>query len=324
MKNISEKLLKQIPSLKRGETVTYELCSIRYDKKIQRHVIPASVLVLSTDRIFDPYSEENGSYVDISYIVGETPADPNSMRSTVLQMGEILFRRQNNGQIVIRGGDRREEMLYQYLELSNWNQSNAGKPWHISPLGGYTYKKLEPAKSATQKVAFNRSVRQAQDAIDTMAESKLRRVAKGLMLAGISEFSGEDEIRIALIEIAAKNPDKILKMDEDTSIEIQAIISDAIDAGLIEKDFVNNRFAWVESRDTICTIIPGKTPEDSIRDFILTNEKGREFFQALQALVGNATEPERGASSTSGFQAPEKVNTSKTPANRKPGNRGKK
>jgi hypothetical protein len=308
MKNVSDKLLKSIPQLKRGEIATYELCNIRYDKKIQRHIIPASKQVLSTDRIFDPYANEGkGDYVDISYIIGETPADPNSMRSTTLHLGEILFRRQNNGQIVIRGGDKRDEMLYIYLELCNWNERNADKPYHVKPLTGYIFKRQEPAKTATQKVAFNRTVRQAQDAIDEMSEAKLRRVAKGLLMAGITEFSGEDEIRANLIDIAAKNPDKILKLDEDTTIEVHASIADAIDAGHIQKDFVNNRWIWSESRDTICSIIPGKTPEDSIKDFIISNEDGKEFFQAISQLLGNGEEDDSGLG---------KVTTSKTAANK--------
>lgn len=315
MKNVSEKLLKTIPQLKRGEIAVYELCSIRYDKKIQRHIIPASQMCLSTDRIFDPYAGDQGEYVDINYIIGETPADPNSMRSTTIHLGEILFRRQNNGQIVIRGGDKRHEMLYTFLELCSWNENNARKPFHVSPLSGYIFKRLEPSKTASQKVDFNRSVRAAQDAIDTMSESKLRRVAKGLMLKGINQFSDDDEIRILLIDIAAKTPDKILKLDEDTTIEVVAVVADAVDAGLIEKDFVNNRYAWCESKDTICSIIPGKTPEDSIRDFILTGSEGKEFFKSIRKLLGDDTDTD--------MPVLEKVNTSKGAANKNRGGRRK-
>lgn len=284
MQGISKELQSKIPKLKPGEKVIFEILGIRYDAGLKKHIIRNSTGVPATDRIYDKWANGGeGDYVDISYVVSERPSGPNSTLATVKELGTIMFTRDQAGRIIVRGGNKREEALYEYLYLSNYNASNAGKEWFIRPNSGFIFQQVKQAETSKSFLKRKRMIRQAEEAIDIMADSKLREVAKGLSL-NTDDFTDVDTIREILYKRANENPESVLKLDDDLMITYIALAKDAEKAGVIKKDISNSVWRWSDGDDIICVIVPGKSAEESIAQFF-TLDKGQSVYNAINSQL---------------------------------------
>lgn len=276
---ISPELKKTVPVLEKGQKLEFEVLGIYYDKNVKRHIMPNSRRVISTDRIWDPYKKE---YVDIAFVVGQKPGITSKTEYT---FGEIRFTRTNRGRISITGGNRAQERMLEYLWLTNLNEANREKDYHIKPEAGYKFKLINPKETAKVKVEKDRKMRLAKDAVDAMSEQKLREVAKGLQLSGVTQFSNTEEIVSELYQFAETDPDLILRADDDVSLTLIAFVQDAAENGVVYYDGARSSWKWRETNEVICPGVPGKSPEVSFKDF-LVSDAGNAVLETLKQYLG--------------------------------------
>lgn len=285
MKNvnkISDKLMEIVKAAmpKHGQRITFEAL------KPTR----TSTRILNYDRILDPYANNGeGAYVDIAYIKAERPnMDPDSNRETIVDYGEIVFFKDSIGRISITGGRADMEKQFMFLFLTNQNITNADKPWHIRPQGGnYSFKMVEPAKTAKELLAFDRKVDEAKRAIDEMGSKELFQHAKIFNLPDVQpEYTDPDEVRLKLREIAKKHPDKILNVTRDVDKQLELKVLAWLEAGLIEKK--SNKWYVVGSDNALCTRSGVNSYESAMIEYLQTKE-GIETEKILDEQLKSAS-----------------------------------
>jgi len=266
--------------IKDGGQITFEITGIRFDKELNRHVVPRRVGVPNTDRIRDPYTKTD---IDIGYITGSKPTGPDSQKETQIVLGDIVFFRDDMGRITFRKQYRNWE-LFRYLFFSNYNKSNVGKEWHYPPnlIHGYRYYMIDRRKNASDKINFVTKRNQAQDLVQELTDNQLEGIAKGLYHD--YQMLSKEEIVNRLILKAESNPDYILRVNDDVDIKLKAFIKDAEKAGVIRKNERHKKWEYADTGDFICTIKPGMTPEDNLKNYFLS-DSGKEVYDTLKATL---------------------------------------
>jgi hypothetical protein len=215
--------------------------------------------VLPHDRIYDPGIED---FVDIAYITGTTPAKgPGGTAKE--NIGRIQFTRNDFGRMGIRGGSKKDDILFTFLFLTNQNATNQGKPWFVEG-NNLVFKQDEPKKRSADSIAFDRQVRQAMDSIDMMDRGKLIEIASGLDMDWVNDSTADDEIIRVLYDISKKNPGKVLGLDKDVSLKMKSDVKDAERLGVIKKNDELQMWVWPESQERICSYQEGMSPADSM------------------------------------------------------------
>lgn len=257
---------------------------------------------VSIDRIFDPWHGKNddgefvGDYVDIAYITGRNPGKGAGEKPTDTY-GRIQFRnRPDGGRIAIRGGNRGDELMFEYLFLTNQNQSNSlGKaPWFVaSEMRQPCFRTVQKSLDATQIVEKKRAIRQAGQIIDEMPDEKLREFAIGLDFKGINKFSSPDEIRVQLLKMADSDggAERILGLDKNVTVKMKVCMKDAERYSVIKRDSALGFFVWGNSGEPICVVPPGKNLFEFTINYFLT-DKGKISYDMIKTLVEQEKERE--------------------------------
>lgn len=265
--------------LKRGEKVEYELINIQkdaLDKTGQKLGIPFIYGTGNEDRVYvsipkqhrkGEYDGVEGVYVDIAFIEKEH-------RDGEYTMGNIHFRKENAGAIVVRGGNAVEQAKFEFMERCNWNASNPDRDKNVKAVfQRVDYKERAQARRKErnlQNEAFNKAKSMHLNELNRMA------VAMGHM----TEME-EDTLRDRVEEYAFANPEKFLNMTANTDTLIQYNAVQAKKEGIIDVDMQkrkilnatgNTLYTWTPERDVNWT--------EKFVDFV-KSEEGEEFYQSL-------------------------------------------
>lgn len=279
---ISDELAKIVRDAmpKRGQTIWFE--SIRPKGR--------GSTVKPYDRIWDPYLGDDGEFVDIAYITGREPArGPGGVPRDVY--GRIQFTRASHGRIGIPSGNKEAEQLFFFLFLTNQNGTNAKgtegekREWYVagSPI---VFEQDKAAKKAEESIEFDRMVRQAQDAIDRMSESKVRDIALGLDIKVPRGSNSLTETIAVLYKIAKKDPKKILGIDKDITVKMRAEVRKAEKFGIVKYSPELKIWEWPESGDKICTLNPARGPVDSMVAYFMAS--GGKTYKFMLELLERA------------------------------------
>lgn len=285
---LSSKLRSFLPELKPGEKIKFQINGVRPDKITGKLICPNSFNLKATDRIYDPWAgkklagkdQYEGAYVDIGHILRESPAPVGSNRESIIEFGSVRFTKATAGVLDVIGGQRDRENMLILLFFSNRNSTNIGKPWFIKPQGKMVFHQIETVKKATDKLKTELRQDKAREIISAMSEEEVKTASAGLfpnMYHGLTE----DERRLKLRTIAAKNPEKILNISEDVDVSSVAFIEECLKAGLIDMDKGKGEFVWADDKQKICTLKPGQTPHNSLKRYFATDEGG-EVLLALE------------------------------------------
>jgi hypothetical protein len=153
---ISEDLMKSIPQLEVGQAVTFEmLTGVKNndpdEKERQRNpVLYPKANIPTRDRIKDPYLAKQGKDAWVEIVVAdywdkERPIE----RLFVPGLSDGVTNFQFGGKFSLVGGNQRDEELYEYLMITNFNQDSIlgeGRDTSKIPLF-----KLVNTKAASQK-----------------------------------------------------------------------------------------------------------------------------------------------------------------------------
>lgn len=285
---ISEELAKIVRDAmpKKGQTIWFE--SVRPKGR--------GTTVKPFDRIWDPYLGKDGEYVDIAYIVGREPAKgPGGIPKDI--HGRIQFTRSSYGRIGIPAGNKEAEQLFVFLFLTNQNGTNADKdengdpkPWYVagSPV---IFTQDKSAQNAEASIEFDRLVRQAQDSIDRMDETKIKEIALGLDIRIPRGSNSVTETISALYKIAKKDPKKILGLDKDVIVKIRSEVRRAEKLNIVKYNTELKIWEWPESGDKICQLNPARGPVDSLVAYFMSSG-GKTYKFMLELLERAERDPE--------------------------------
>lgn len=269
---LSEKLLEIVREAmpKKGQTIWFE--SVRPKAR--------GTTVVPYDRIFDPFAGPAGEFVDIAYITGTEPAKgPGGTPKDLI--GRIQFTRADFGRMGLRSESKSDQLLFQYMFLTNQNVSNRDKPWYVEGKPS-VFKQDEPRRRAADAIEFDRKVRQAMDAIDRMEKAQLLEIASGLDMDWVNEHTDESEIISLLYDIAKKNPARVLGLDKDVTLKMKADVKLAEKLGIIKRNDQLQMWVWPESGEKICIYQPDKdTATSMVAYFMGTGSKTYQYIRNM-------------------------------------------
>lgn len=236
--NISDKLKKEIPKLKPGERVLFQMLNgvpnpEPDDKeRAKAPVLYGKIQVQTVFRIYDPYQKDSegvevGGYVDVGCVdswIGDQPA-----RYRRLIPGEtdgIGFQ----GKFELIGGKIQDEELYEILWLSNQREDNPHRDMSIEPL----FKIVDLKKESKGAVSRVTQLRKALEIIKDISPAKAREVMAAL---NQPDYQDDDVLKAKLGDFVLTNHEIFLKTYEDPQTVLKYTIKTAMDTGVLTHDF---------------------------------------------------------------------------------------
>ena len=263
--------VKTPPQLKRDEVKVFQYLNVKVDKQNPGKVVMPSVhMIPQVDRVYD---KETDDYIDIASIasigVGGRPA-----------FNTIQFTKKDRGLMALRGSKTGDREIFQYLTLSNYNESNPNRDASIVPL----YKLVEPKKEA----ADNRKQRTLRrDAMNVAAELSAAEVREFIAALNKDEKRDISILRDELEVMAEKDPQKFITLSKDKNKSIQAACKSAIDKKVIKFDKKDNTFSWVSTGETIVQV-PRSSKSSYLQgftNFVLSNKNGELVYEEIVKLL---------------------------------------
>lgn len=286
---ITKQLLEdcKVPELGKDEIAIYEVIGIGPDMSRvvegnkKRPMLYPDKDVPNKDRILNPKTDE---MVDIAYITGESPSEMPGVPK--YNYGDIYFNKQSFGVIKVDGKSNRQKELYKYLELTNHNISNVGKPFHL-PFESdqkykYKFRRIDTLAEAKVKRDTTRKKRDAFLAIASMNPDQILNAAKALLSnykKTTEELSADLE---AYVDSKPENAERLLNLSEDVNAKAKIFAETLLDKKIIELTQASVKFAG-EGRK-ICNRHAGETWQESLKRHLLS-EVGADDYKTLEGLV---------------------------------------
>lgn len=257
MNNYSDKLT--LPLLKKGETVQYRLLGLKKDEKGQ-WVIPAAKNVPTEDYIFDSGISKEGAYIDVAY-----------------EHGQIWFDRRNLGMLIVTGGNKRNQELYQYLEHCNYNKSFEHRDASMNPI----FERIDAVKKATRKLQKRDLLRDALNICIEMNEDEVRTLVSSL---GKDEDRDISVLRNEIEELAMKNPKAFITSSSNHQKQILATIKRAIDKKVIVFDSEQSRFVWGNNKEAILSTprVNLKKRMKAFLEYVVNTKQGATVYDSIE------------------------------------------
>ena len=220
--------------LKQDERATFRILNVRPDPdNYGRFLMPAAYQIPSTDIVYDKLKQD---FVTIAAIERQD----NDGNPVFLN---VVFTATNLGYLFLSGSNPVHQKIYQYLELSNLNESNKDRNTEIEAVFYRVDNKKDAIEERQMRKLIVKAVSEAQD----LDDKKVKEVAMAL---GI-EAESVEEIRNILEDYAGDNPSEFLEVLDRTSLEGESVIKEAIKQGLIKNNVQESAFMWTETEKEI-------------------------------------------------------------------------
>lgn len=220
--------------LKQDERATYRILNVRPDPdNAGKYLMPAAYQIPSTDIIYD---KVKGDFVTIAAIERvDKEGDPVFLN--------IIFSAPNMGYLFLTGSNAVHQKIYQYIELCNFNESNKDRNPDFEPI----FHRVDTRKDAIEERQMRKLIVKAVNEALDLDDKKTKEVSMAL---GIDAESIE-EIRNLLEDYAGDNPEKFLHVLEQSSLEGESVIKEAIKLGIIKNNVQESAFQWTETEKEI-------------------------------------------------------------------------
>jgi hypothetical protein len=289
---ISEELKKQIPALEVGQTITFEMLTGQKnndpdEKERQKSpmLYPKANIPLR-DRIKDPYIKEGSSWVDIvvadSWDRDGNPRERFFMPGISDGSGDFKF----GGKFSLTGGNQRDEELYEFLMISNWNQDS------IIGEGGRDKSKAPMCKVINQKVTsqkvmtgFN-TLKEAINIVTKLKPSEARQIGASL---NWNEFTDDEVILAQVADLARTKPEEFLRVYNDPNKPIKASVRKALDSDVLKFDIATGKVTLGSQEITTISKEDRGNVTEALTQFINSAKNGK---QVLDNINKQLTEPE--------------------------------
>lgn len=254
--------------LKKDQTATFRILGInRSPFNPGEVIIPAAVNVPPIDQIWD---DEKNEYVDIAAI------------SSVGRNGDniyydIWFVSAQAGHMILRGGVARDQEIYSYLTLCNYNASNPNRDTSKEAIFELVD---EGAKSEKERVTRNLR----REALNAAADLSVDDVRNYIAALGKDDTRKVEILRNELEEYADKDPEGFIALISNKQAAMKATINRALAKNVIVFDTEQSRFTW-NNGEAILTVArsTGSDAVDELISFCISSQKGEKVFQTIQS-----------------------------------------
>jgi hypothetical protein len=222
--NYPKKVKPRILSPK--EVVEYELINIRkdvMDNTGRRLAIPQIKGIPNSDVILVKDDDGEEVYINIAYITaGERTDNPT--------FGNVHFLKQNGGVIRVTGGNYRDQKLFEFLELTNYNSDSPYRDVRVAPV----FRKVDRKKRAEEKRNVRNLKKQAFKIAEGLSSSEVGRIYIGL---GHKELTDEAIMRDKIEELADANPEKFIVSSQNPDFVIMEVAFQAEKKKMLSVDY---------------------------------------------------------------------------------------
>jgi hypothetical protein len=262
--------------LKKGEVVTYQFVTGKPNPvpKDQRGKGPdiiynVSIRIPTSDTI----RTTDDRIIDIGVV--DKIEDNRVVKTKFL----AIRANDNGGFFSVTGGDVSSEIFYEFLELTNANESNPYRDESIAPL----FKKVDAKRDAKMMVGQGEAIGIATNAVVGMNVGEMRKIA-----ASLNMNSEEDPliIRGELMKMAINTPEKFIKLIDNPDTQLKALVKRATELGLVNYVPVERKWVW-NTGVTIARmdIVEGKDELDTMADWLKSHTNGQDVINKLKSLV---------------------------------------
>ncbi len=221
-------------SLKPDERATYRILNVRPDHDNPgKFLMPSAYQISPTDIVYD---KMKGDFVTIAAIERQD----NEGNPVFLN---IVFTAANMGYLFLNGSNPIHQKIYQYLELSNHNESNKDRNQENEAI----FYRVDTKKEAMEERQMRKLIVKAVNMALDLDDKKAKEVALAL---GIDAESLE-EIRNMLEDYAGDEPEEFMLVVERSSLESESVLKEAIKQGIIKNNVQESMFQWAETEKEI-------------------------------------------------------------------------
>lgn len=294
--NISAKLKSEIPRLKPGEVVVFQMLhgmpNPEPDEKERSKspILYGKRQVQTNFRIYDPYQNEikdedgkvigyDGGYVDVGVVEQWNGDTPIKFRTFVPGQGEYA---QFQGKFQLTGGRIQDEELYEILWLSNEREGNPHRDTIVEPLFRIMSTKADNKATVTKVDRLLKAIGIAKEMTEDEASAVMASLNK-------PTYQDPQTLKAKLLELAKDNPDEFLKACDNPDKEINLIVKRAVESGTIIHDIAtgdvkNGNLTLTQIRVTnINDFVPRFT------EWLKSAANGKDVLDNLSRQVKSAT-----------------------------------
>lgn len=224
------------------------------------------------DTIKDPYS---GKLVDIGVV---KELDDNG--KAICDQWTIMPK-DSNGFITIVGGNVEHEKWYEFMLISNQNESNPHRDKNIKPK----YKLIDAAKESKEQNKRDDLLTDMLVLVKTFSKSERQEVAAAY---GWDRHCEDEVITQRLRDIVKKDPEGFSKIvGNKIDLSMRAIIHDAITENVITYAPLENKYTFTKTNEVICTLTRSESvePKDQFLEWLKTNTAGKAVLNNIKKLL---------------------------------------
>jgi hypothetical protein len=283
--DLSEELMKRIPKLKRGEQITFTMLnglknpdSDPDEQKKRPMLYPKQNLPMN-----DYIKDLDGTWKHI--VVADSWDGDKPLRERFfmpgLDLGGLF-----NGKFTLVGGNAKDEELYEFLCVTNYNESSVlGENKDETKPSLFKQMNLKAeAKETTNKIAI---LRKALDLAVSMDEKDAQEFAASLNWSVYTEWV---ELQAKVVDFARTNPDEFLKYYQDPQKVIKAQIKTALDKGIITYDLNKGE---VKMGDNSLVVLKKEDRNNFLNTFALwfnTAKNGKSILEQINQQLAEKKE----------------------------------
>lgn len=225
----------------------------------------------------------------ISLVEKELPAPLTSNKDVLKVPGRVSFMREEQGEIKISNENyNRLAEVDKFLFYSPWNENNHDKDFFIPTDLGFVYKHVDKSAVSVDYVKQDKAVFEAKEIIYNLVDYDKEILIETLAL-GKPEYMDKSERTAVLLRYAEKmdkngNPANALnvkRLARGEELKLKKIIRKAVRDKVIKYHHQWSAWVWADSNDRITTQLPGKSPEESLMIYFVT-DKGESVLEILK------------------------------------------
>lgn len=254
--------------LKPGEQAVYRVYGITpHPMDPTRWAIPAAKNVPVMDQIWDEGKQE---YVDIA-AVRAVSADGNHT------FHDIYFFGNQGGHIILVGGRAQDQEIHSYLQLCNYNGSNAKRDDSKEII-------FEQVDEAAKSVKESKQRNIKREALNAAADLSPEMVRNYIAALGQDDTRKVEILRNELEELADRDPEEFLSLLDNKQAVMKATLNRAINKSVIKFDSEQSKFTWPNGE--VILVVSRTTGGDNIEELLgycTSNAKGEKVYQTIQS-----------------------------------------
>lgn len=297
--NISDKLRKEIPQLKRGERVLFQMLNgvpnpepDEKERSRQGAMLYGKVQLSTNFRIWDPYQkndsgEEVGGFVDVGCVEAWDKEYPAKFRFFVAgltagQKSGSFFQ----GKFELSGDSDADKELFEILWLSNQREGNPNADASTEKIFKIVDSKSETANTTSK---FEKA-KKALELANKFDEKSIDGAKAILAALNKPKYTDNTVLLAAVKEVAMTDYETFLKVYNDPTTNKKYTIQNALDAGIISHDFSTGVLTMGKTKLTDVAVENVVDVPGAIVQWLGSTSNGAEIMSAIEKQLAEKTE----------------------------------